>query len=274
MRSTWYVDDDAAPGGDGSQEHPFQYIQDAVDAANDNDQIYVCHGIYNESIDITKRLELSGGYEDLYGNDTDGSIINGGSIAIFVHTMSVDSGKINGFTIQNSGFGIFIDYSSHIEIYNNTIKNNYRGMFIFHSNNDVITENIISNNTWSGINIEATDHSTITDNYINQNKYGLLISDNCLMITISLNCFENNTIYGIIIMRCSGNTIAYNDFINNTKHAGFSNCWNQWNDNYWNTRILPIYFIWGELQSLRYPPIRMPIPQVDWRPTKERNTDW
>ncbi|KAF5433089.1 Pectin methylesterase [Candidatus Methanophagaceae archaeon] len=51
---TWYVDDD---GGVGIN---FTKIRDAVDAAQDNDTIYVYDGTYNESVIVDKSLRLQG----------------------------------------------------------------------------------------------------------------------------------------------------------------------------------------------------------------------
>ena len=43
----WYVDDDAAAAGaDGSREHPYPTIQQAVKAASANQTIYVAEGVY------------------------------------------------------------------------------------------------------------------------------------------------------------------------------------------------------------------------------------
>jgi hypothetical protein len=43
-----YVDVHAAPDGDGTQEHPYQRIQQAADVAQAGDEILVMPGIYRE----------------------------------------------------------------------------------------------------------------------------------------------------------------------------------------------------------------------------------
>ena len=57
---TIYVDDDYAPGGNGSFDHPFNKIQDAIEAANPYDSIYVFTGTYHEHPVISKPLSLIG----------------------------------------------------------------------------------------------------------------------------------------------------------------------------------------------------------------------
>jgi hypothetical protein len=69
----WYVDDDAVndpgrgdsgagdPQEDGTAEHPFDGIQEAIDAAADGTVIFVHSGTYHETIDLRgKRIELTG----------------------------------------------------------------------------------------------------------------------------------------------------------------------------------------------------------------------
>ena len=59
--STIYVDDDNTEGPwDGTTEHPFQYIQDGIDASIDGDIIFVNSGTYMENIEIVKKINIQG----------------------------------------------------------------------------------------------------------------------------------------------------------------------------------------------------------------------
>lgn len=58
--NTIYVDASAAPGGDGTVEHPFQKIQDGVDAANYGDTVIVLSGAYSEEVVMKQNITLKG----------------------------------------------------------------------------------------------------------------------------------------------------------------------------------------------------------------------
>ena len=51
-QTTWYVDDDASLGGDGtSWNSPYKFLQDAQTAAADRDEIHLAGGIYRPDLD-------------------------------------------------------------------------------------------------------------------------------------------------------------------------------------------------------------------------------
>src|SRR5512136_2672285 len=58
-----YVDDSFTYPRDGSAEHPWRTISEAINLASDGDTIYVFSGTYNESIVINKRISLIGGID-------------------------------------------------------------------------------------------------------------------------------------------------------------------------------------------------------------------
>ena len=101
-----FVNDDNTQGPwDGSMEHPFQHIQDAVDFAIDYDMIYVYDGTYYERITISKSVTLRGAYKTsvfLDGSDT-GDVV----------TITADNVTFEHFTIRNGNNGVRVkgDYT-------------------------------------------------------------------------------------------------------------------------------------------------------------------
>ena len=68
-----YVDDDNTQGPwEGSIDHPYQYIQDAVDVANDGTTIIVFNGLYSENIILSQSVTIKGENKEL-------TIVDGGS---------------------------------------------------------------------------------------------------------------------------------------------------------------------------------------------------
>ena len=194
-----YVDDDNIDGPwDGTFEHPYQFIQDAIDAVTSS-TVFVYSGIYYENITVDKTV-------DLIGEDKETTIIDGNGTGN-VLSVAADWVNISGFTIRNSetvwsGIGIRSKYNT---ISGNIISNNYFGVSASHSHN-TISNNTISMNTRIGIWIYSpSEYNTISNN------------------TISF----NNGNRGIILLSSSNNLI-YNNYFNNANNAcdNGNNIWN------------------------------------------------
>jgi len=139
-----YVDDSNAndPNEDGSLEHPFDKIQEAVDAAKDGDTIFVRSGTYYETVVIDKSVSLIG--EDLRTTIIDGC--ERGSVVYII----ADGVVITNFTIINSAHsrfytysGIFLYESSKNTIIGNKIENCDHGIYLRNSSNNLIQRNTI-----------------------------------------------------------------------------------------------------------------------------------
>jgi pectin methylesterase-like acyl-CoA thioesterase len=135
--NTIYVDDDNIKGPwDGTQEHPYQHIQDGVINANNGDIIFVNSGFYHENVNIDKPITLIGA--DVRNTTIDGDKSNH---AVFIKSNSV---KISGFTIQEGYTGILVANSSDISINDNFIIDNIAGVAIrWNSNNNSVYNNEI-----------------------------------------------------------------------------------------------------------------------------------
>jgi len=132
-QTTWYVDDDApgdpGPGDpsisdpleDGSQGHPFDAIQEGIDAAVDADTVLVLDGTYtgagNRDLDFAGRLitvRSENGPEDCVIDCSWEGVVRG----FYLHSGETADAVVDGFTItngdagQHSGGGICCRYSS------------------------------------------------------------------------------------------------------------------------------------------------------------------
>jgi len=168
-QNTFYVDDDNIDGPwDGTIEHPFQYIQDAIDVASDGDAVFVYSGIYYEQLQVDKSIILQ-------GEDKNTTIIDGEKINDVIH-LTGNNTVIKGFTIQYARDGLFSD-DAGIDI---------RG------NNNLITDNIIKNNFNFGIYIQSLDSYNVIENNIfdtNHMCLKLLFTSQTVVVN---NTFVNN----------------------------------------------------------------------------------
>jgi len=206
-----YVDDDNIVGPwDGTQDHPYQYIQDGIDAVAENGTVQVYNGTYYENVEVDKPITL-------IGEDKDTTIVDGtGSGDVFYIT--ADQVNLSGFTFKNGSWGAQVQ-SYNNSIYNNNIIDNYYGIWTAYlAYNNTIKFNRISNNTF-GIWIDAS-YNTISDNIISHNLgYGLvLIGGEYNKVLRNNVTFNNKTGYepmGILIDYSDNNTIKDNNISNN-----------------------------------------------------------
>jgi nitrous oxidase accessory protein len=182
-----YVDDDNVEGPwDGSIEHPYQHIQDAIDIAKKGDTIYVYNGTYFENLAVDNEIQI-------YGENREKTTIRnrGSGDVIYIASSNV---SIEEFTIEHNGTqskdaGIKNElYAGHLSLSNNMIRYCREGIYLRHSCN-----NIITNNTFMDLNFGAISiFSECNDNMIFGNTIG------------------PNTIRGITVLKSSGNVISKN----------------------------------------------------------------
>lgn len=192
----------------GSGQGNYTTIQEAVNAANPGDTVFVYKygSPYDENIFINKSIKLIGEpsrYPVICGKNQ--------SQVITVESFSV---LIMGFKIMYGLDGVWLKTNSY---------------------NCTIADNIICNNFMWGVNI----YGAITKLETNHLIFGNTIKDNGNPNIVS---------GGIYIALSFRNLITHNNFYNNTFHGFFFiSIKNKWTQNYWDSaRILP-YPIMGIL---------------------------
>ncbi|MDE7408317.1 MAG: DUF1565 domain-containing protein, partial [Muribaculaceae bacterium] len=74
---SYYVDCNAADGGNGTKAAPYRTISQAVARTTIDDVIYVAAGTYNESVQPTRTISILGGYSGDFSRVTGTSVLSG-----------------------------------------------------------------------------------------------------------------------------------------------------------------------------------------------------
>jgi len=209
-----YVDDDNINGPwDGSIEHPYQHIKDAIENASDYDEIYVFKGMYNENLLLNKPIKLLG--EDINDTILDGT--NNGTVV----SISADNTTIENFTIRNSGgfkkdAGVKIN-SNYNRVVNCIIYRNRKGIYISNSSHDEVIKCIFHTNG-KGLTLESSFENSIKNCYFSHNALGIDIQKSKLIDLF--NCYANINGIGLFIDKSSNIDISHSAFYNNNDNQG------------------------------------------------------
>ena len=145
----------------------YSSIQEAVNAANLGDTIFVENGTYYENVVVNKTLWLT-------GEDKETTFIDGNRTGTVVK-IEGDNVAVRGFTIQNGDTGISAigNYHGH-NISNNIVTNNTKGIYYVISSNDTISGNNITDNN-CGVWFSRSSNNTLSGNLMNDNKYNFYV---------------------------------------------------------------------------------------------------
>ncbi len=238
---TIYVDDSNTGGPwNGTQDHPYRTIHDALTVATDGDTIFVYSGTYTEKIDITKDVTI-------LGENKDTTYVDGGGSGHVINAHGIFGGEIQVtlkyLTIRNAGGSGFdcitFSYVTNGEISNNKILNSLEGegISIDHCNGVTIRANTITNNKVAGVSVTASEQTIIDQNMIQNNQKGVHLASFSTNNQITSNTIRDNTVYGVYVIQSSSNTFSRNDFTENSQNAQdqSTNTWSMdGQGNYWD----------------------------------------
>ena len=266
--STIYVDDDNTEGPwDGTPEHPFQYIQDGVDAAVEGDTVFVFDGTYYGRIWVDEPIKVIGQsnkHTIILGDEEKWS----GGIEIISNGVTICN-----FCIRDVNDGIHGN-GNYVNISENRINATCSAIRLYSGlagcNNVIISRNVITVDgyrDYAAIHLGATANNIISENTLVRYRVGIYLDQSWLNNhavgnnTISKNSF----LKGWIDARTRGNR-----FFN---LEGESNPKNIWDGNYWKRpRNIPkpIFGTWTlSFEKLGMNRIPLVLANFDINPAQE-----
>ncbi len=206
LNQIFYVDDDNQSGPwDGSFEHPYLTIREAVEVASSNDTVYVFDGVYQETVNMVNKGI------NLIGEDPRHTLIDAGgkdkAISISTYNNTKYEGMVKGFQIQNTNnYGLRI-YTNEVspklsywEVSNNFIKHNA--------------------GIWgTGIFVKGRGIYTVKNNILYANKIGIY-DFGAKAAYVTNNTFIHNDATGISALRNPGESASL--FVRNNIVTGSS----------------------------------------------------
>jgi parallel beta-helix repeat protein len=204
LQSTLYVDDDNINGPwDGTIQHPFSTIIEAIENAQKGDHIYIFKGIYHEHPILDKELSLD-------GENPREVIIDGNGMGQII-TVTAPYSQINNITICDSGG-----------------QQHDAGIYITEKFIDI--SNCVFKRTKTGINVYSTDSIHISDCLFYQNGEGIYLNESKDILVeqcyfthngIGVNGFLSNN---ITLFNCNATINGIGVFLHDTSSAHLERC--------------------------------------------------
>ena len=184
----------------------FTTIQEAIDASDDGDIVYICIGDYYENIVINKKICLIGESAEhtvIHGNDqnvititADDTTVSNlqiteGNKGIYLDT--VESCVLKNLLVCNSNSGIYLKNSDLNTVSDTKVYDNIDALIMYSSKENAINQNTVYNNGGYGIFSQYMSHDNIiSNNVIYDNGEGLIIGNSNNNIITNNNIDNNN----------------------------------------------------------------------------------
>lgn len=225
-RATAFVDDNAAPGGNGSDNTNYQSINTAVAGTLNGGTVEVAAGGYTEDVTVGKSVLINGAGS---ASTTVIGAIGGSGATFTVQASNVEIRRLritragnnatdwNNPGLNSAGVAVQGLTTTGLNLHDNLITGNRTGIDINNSNGHTVRNNVISDNRTGILMRNQTDNLTVVENEITNNwTVGVLFLDasggtNLPVQTALGSTFSNNAIsgnwYGQIVDRQSGGSL-------------------------------------------------------------------
>jgi MYXO-CTERM domain-containing protein len=209
--ASWYVDQAAAAGGDGSQAKPFRTIAAAKGGLKTGDTIWISNGVYAETVDFWHVAAGTAGRTTVRAVAGHAPIIDGGGTSNFViQAGETHSMTFQGLTVRNATGTAFNFYKANDgQVIDCKTENVGAGISFYFANKGYVANSDI----YGGINGKETDGTVLVGNKIHHSKAeGITLhadSKNCKYLSnivydnVSVNIYIDSASY----MTVDGNLI-------------------------------------------------------------------
>ena len=238
-----YVDSGYGGYSDGTAEKPYKTIQEAIDLSSEGDTIYVFGGNYEETLLISKKLNIWGSIDGIP------SVIDTREDKRYTVTITADYVEFQDFTLCDAGehksspigaliavqadnviiegnylndtasYGIYLDgQGDGSVIVGNHFNNTKCGIYISNSDTVDVISNYISNCTEYGMQISGSTNSRLYDNTVETSQIGVKVVSSTA-VNITNNTIKETEYAGLHIEDSTGSLVKYNTFENNVGDA-------------------------------------------------------
>ena len=229
-----YVDDSNLVGPwDGSINHPYKTINDAIANCTEGDTIFVFNGTYFENIVIDKRISIigeggaiiDGMYNDYVAHVNHNNVVlkdliirnSGGFKDNCGLLIESDSNLIIDCEIYRARTGMLVNNSKNTQIKNTVFYSNGEGIKIESSDDTEIRDCVFYNNAFAS-EVHHSKDIVINNCYYHTNGIGLLLNDSSNINISKCAIYNNNDNQGGMMIYFCKNIYVYNC---NFEHNGF-----------------------------------------------------